>query len=144
MVLTGCASGIGLHLAQQLVRAGHRLLVTDINDEALVTQFAQFPATQVLVSRLDVRDAAGWEAVLEQAEERLGGLDVVMNIAGYLRPGYIHQIEVEEIARHLDINTTGVVLGTRAAARRMVRRGGGHIINIGSLAALAPVPGLSL
>src|SRR5205085_5137897 len=71
-----------------------------------------------------------------------GRVDVLMNVAGYLLPGYIHETSADQIERHMDINAKGLMLGTQAAARVMVRQGQGHIINIASMAALAPVPGL--
>ncbi len=67
-----------------------------------------------------------------------------LNVAGYIRPGRAQNVEVEDVDRHFDINVKGVVFGTRAAARVMIEQGGGHIINIASLASLAPVPGISL
>ena len=67
-----------------------------------------------------------------------------MNVAGYLKPAYTRDLTAKDLDLHLDVNVKGVVFGTRAAARRMVPAGRGHIINIGSLASLAPVPGLSL
>ena len=67
---------------------------------------------------------------------------MLLNVAGYLKPAWVQDIELRDIALHLDVNVKGTVLGTRAAARRMLARGRGHIVNIGSLASLAPVPGL--
>lgn len=146
-LITGCASGIGRHLAGVLVGRGERVMMTDINEEALAVYAASLlpaPGGQVLHRRLDVRDPAAWDATVAAAEAELGGLDVLLNVAGYLRPGLAHEATPEEVSLHLDVNAKGVIYGTQAAARRMVARGAGHIINIGSLAALSPVPGLSL
>jgi 3-oxoacyl-[acyl-carrier protein] reductase len=82
--------------------------------------------------------------VLDAAESTFGPVDHLLNVAGYLRPAWVTAIDPVDVDRHYDINVKGVVLGTHAAAKRMVNRGRGHIINIGSLASLAPVPGLSL
>jgi 3-oxoacyl-[acyl-carrier protein] reductase len=68
----------------------------------------------------------------------------MMNVAGVLRSGYCWESTAADIDFHLDINAKGAMLGTQAAARVMVSQGHGHIINIASLAGLAPVPGLSL
>jgi 3-oxoacyl-[acyl-carrier protein] reductase len=146
MVLTGCASGIGRHLAAALSARGHRILATDIDDKALAAEAARrgFPPDRVLVRKLDVRSEADWDAALDAATAAFGGVDVVFNIAGALRPGYVHELAAKDIDLHLDVNVKGVVLGTRAAARRMMPVGKGHIINFGSLASLVPVPGLSL
>jgi 3-oxoacyl-[acyl-carrier protein] reductase len=98
----------------------------------------------VLTRRLDVRSETDWESAIDAAIEAWGAIDVVMNIAGYLRPGYAKEVTLRDIELHLDVNVKGTILGTRAAARRMVAARRGHIINFGSLASLAPVPGLCL
>ena len=50
----------------------------------------------------------------------------------------------EDVHRHFDVNVKGVIFGTRAAAARMIPQGHGHVVNIASMAALAPIPGLAL
>ena len=143
-VLTGCASGIGRHLAGELLRRGHRVLATDVDGTALERTAAEWPG-EPLTATLDVRDANGWRAVLDQAEEAWGGIDGVFNIAGVLRPGEVQSLTPEDVDLHFDINVKGVILGTRAAARRLVvAEAGGHIVNIASIASLAPIPGMSL
>ncbi len=146
VLLTGCASGIGRHLACRLAEDGYRVLATDIDEEGLaaLAEEPEFRAGQAFTRRLDVCEHEPWEETIAEALERWGRLDIVMNVAGYLLPGFIHATKAEEVDRHIDINTKGVIFGTRAAARVMVEQGEGHIINVGSLASLAPVPGLSL
>jgi 3-oxoacyl-[acyl-carrier protein] reductase len=146
MLLTGCASGIGRHLTGALEARGHKILATDINDQALSVEAdrCRWTPERVVRRRLDVRSEADWEAALDAMTEAYGGVDVVINIAGFLRPGYVQDFTAQDIDLHMDVNVKGVVLGTRAAARRMIPTGKGHIINFGSLASLAPVPGLSL
>src|SRR5215472_15441003 len=143
-VLTGCASGIGRHLTGALTLRGHRVLATDINMAALEECAHAWNAEQVAIRALDVRDADGWDRVLKEAAARFGRVDVVMNIAGYLRSGWVHEMPPEEVQRHIDINTKGVIFGTQASARYMMAQRQGHIINIASLAALVPVSGLAL
>ncbi|UQA58283.1 SDR family oxidoreductase [Polyangium aurulentum] len=146
MVLTGCASGIGRHLAGALSRRGHRVLATDLDERTLAARAEEdcWDKQRVRLARLDVRRAEEWEAALDLAEKELGGMDVLMNVAGALRPGWVQEITPADIDLHIDVNVKGTMLGTHAAAVRMVRRGAGHIVNFGSLASLAPVPGLAL
>ncbi|HSW14152.1 MAG TPA: SDR family oxidoreductase [Solimonas sp.] len=144
-LLTGCGSGIGRNTAMALVRRGDRVCATDINAEALAILCKELGTPKNLRTELlDVRDPQAWEALVGKLATDWGRVDVVMNIAGYLKPGYVHEESPEEVHRHFDINTKGVVFGTQAAARQMLRQGGGHIINIASLAGIAPVPGLNL
>lgn len=140
--LTGAASGIGKHLAKALAGRGNKVLATDIDERGL----AALPSSsgRLIAQRLDVTRAEDWEKALDAAERSFGLPDVVLNVAGYLKPGFIHEVDDRAIDLHLDVNIKGVILGTRAAARRMVVRGAGHIINFGSLASLAAVPGLCL
>jgi 3-oxoacyl-[acyl-carrier protein] reductase len=145
-VVTGCASGIGKQLTGALARDGHRVLATDVRLDALRAAAAEgaWSEERVHLRALDVRDAAAWDATVDEAVAAFGRVDVVMNVAGYLKPGYVVDTVPEDVDRHLDINTKGVIFGTRAAARHMLTQGGGHVVNIASMAALAPVPGISL
>jgi 3-oxoacyl-[acyl-carrier protein] reductase len=97
-----------------------------------------------MVLRLDVVDPVSWESALESAESRLGAMTHLVNNAGVLSPDWVVNLGDVDIHRQIDVNVKGVILGTRAAARRMKARGSGHIVNIGSLASLSPVPGLSV
>jgi len=146
MLLTGCASGIGRHLAGALSARGHRILATDVNEEGLARAAKErgWDPARVTTHRLDVRSEEAWEAALDAAERAFGGLDVLLNVAGFLQPAYVRDIAVKEMELTFDVNVIGVVLGTRAAARRMVPKGAGHVVNVGSLASLTPVPGLSI
>jgi 3-oxoacyl-[acyl-carrier protein] reductase len=145
MLLTGCAGGIGRHLAGVLSRRGHHVVATDLDEAALAREAESrgWDRAKVTLRRLDVRREDEWEAALDAAFA-IGPVDVVMNIAGYLQPAYVADVAGRDVDLHLDVNAKGTILGTRAAARRMIPRRAGHIVNIGSLASLAPVPGLSL
>jgi 3-oxoacyl-[acyl-carrier protein] reductase len=145
-LVTGCASGIGRDLASAIVEGGDRLVATDIDAAALAAAAREqaWPSEAHRRVRLDVTDAAQWRAAFAAATEAFGPVDVLVNMAGFLRPGYVHELSEDDIAHHLDVNVRGVMLGTHLAAQAMRARGSGHIVNVASLAALAPIPGLSL
>jgi 3-oxoacyl-[acyl-carrier protein] reductase len=144
-MVTGAASGIGRHLVGASVRRGWRVLAADLRTDALAEAAAADGWGEAVERRaFDVRDPAAWEAVVAHAVDVLGGLEVLVNCAGYLQPGWIHEVAADEVDRHLDVNVKGVVHGTRAAAAAMVPAGRGHVVNVASLAGVAPVPGLSL
>ena len=84
--------------------------------------------------KLDVTDADSFSGFLDDVERQLGPIDVLINNAGIMPLGRIVD-EADAVTRRiLDINVYGVVLGSKLAARRMVPRGRGHIINVASLA----------
>ena len=148
--LTGAASGIGQHMADRLIAQGHRVFATDVNYESLAAHAAlsRWPLDRCRLRRFDERNAADWPLAIEEAVKAFSRIDVLMNIAGYMLAGWAHEASSESVERHLDINVKGVIFGTQAAARLMLRqnngRGGGQIINIASLSALAPIPGIAV
>jgi 3-oxoacyl-[acyl-carrier protein] reductase len=144
-LITGCASGIGRHLAERVVAAGHCLLATDVDAAALadVAKQGDWPPTRVETLRLDVCDPDAWREAIDRIVARWGRIDVLMNVAGVIQPGYVHEITADKMLCHLDVNARGTMLGTQAAARQMVQQRHGHIVNIASMAALAPVPGIA-
>lgn len=147
-VLTGAASGIGRHLAHTFARQKKNLALTDVNVAGLKSLEKELRAAgvegELLLRPLDVRQAKDWARLMDDVFKRFGRLDVLLNIAGYIRPGYVHEIEPDDAHRHFDINAKGVIFGTREAARLMTVQGRGHIINFASLAGVAPIPGIAL
>jgi 3-oxoacyl-[acyl-carrier protein] reductase len=145
-LVTGCASGIGRELADALVALGARLLASDRDIEALRrhAEHEGWPEDRTRTRLLDVTDPKHWASAVDEAREHFGRLDVLVNVAGYLMPAWVHEIDDASVHRHLDVNLKGVVFGTRAVSGTMLEQGTGHVVNVASLAALAPIPGLSL
>ena len=145
-LITGCASGIGRKLSARLIHLGYRVLATDVNLPELkkMQKEGDWNRAQVHIQKLDVRSESSWDRAVSAAMKKWNRLDVLINNAGYLKPGFIHETAAEQIHLHMDINAKGVMLGTRAGARVMTEQGRGHIINIASLAGVAPVSGLDL
>jgi 3-oxoacyl-[acyl-carrier protein] reductase len=144
VLVTGASSGIGRRLAELLVEGGDRVLALDVDEVALRDLSRRWPAERTGARRLDVRDPDGWRAALDDARGRWGRIDVLLNVAGVLVPGKAHETPIEAIERQVDVNAKGLMLGTRLAAEVMVRQGAGHVVNVGSLAALVPVPGIGV
>ncbi len=145
-IVSGAASGIGRHMAGVLGQAGHRLLLTDIDEpglRALVIEHGWQTRDDILIHKLDVRDAAGWQTLIDTAVNRFGAIDHMLNIAGYLRAGYINNIDPDVIDKHIDINVKGMMYATRVGARQMIKQQRGHILNVASIAAVSHVPGLA-
>lgn len=144
ILLTGAASGIGRHLTGVLAKRGHLVLATDLSQDGLAKARVEdaWPDS-VLTTYLDVTSDGDWAAAFDLADVRARGVDVLLNVAGFLSPGFTVDLDPDDIDRHLGVNVRGTILGTREAARRMIAaRNPGHIVNFGSLASLSPVPGL--
>src|SRR5690606_16602687 len=115
--LTGCASGMGLHLTDAFLRRGYRVVATDIDEVGLQARARErnWPAEALLLRALDVRDVRAWEAVAEEVAGQWGRLDILVNNAGYIRPGFLQETGADEVDLHLDINLKGVIHGSRVA-----------------------------
>jgi NAD(P)-dependent dehydrogenase (short-subunit alcohol dehydrogenase family) len=141
VIITGGARGIGLATATRLHRLGAKVAIGDI-DEATVKDSGSALGLQVY-GKLDVTDPESFGDFLDQVERQMGPIDVLINNAGIMPTGPIVD-ETDKVTRRiLDINVYGVVLGSKLAAQRMVKRGTGHVINIASLAGETPTPGLA-
>src|SRR5690606_19815192 len=134
---TGCASGIGRHLAGVLSAKGCKVIATDINYKELEKLLPVWKSENIKIKNLDVRSLQSWQETVNYTVETWGRIDVLINIAGYLLPGFVHNLSEDDINKHLDINTKGVIFGTRAAVKKMLHQRSGHIINISSLAGIA-------
>lgn len=146
VLITGCASGIGRHLAGCFAAVGEQVLATDVNEAGLRQAAAEdlWPRDNVECRTMDVTSADAWQETIYHATKTHGSLDIVLNVAGYLKPGWLKDLDPGEIDRHFDVNVKGVALGSMLSAQVMTEQGRGHIINIASLAGLAPIPGLGL
>jgi short-subunit dehydrogenase len=138
-VVTGAARGFGREIARRLVARGHRVLITDLDADAVTAAAAELGATAVTA---DAR-VPGDHARVAAAAAELGPVGVWVNNAGVLRAGQSWEQPDEDIALQVDVNLLGVVHGSRAAVRVMRKRGG-HLLNIASMSAHGPVPGLAV
>lgn len=134
IVITGAASGIGAATAQRLRRAGAQVLIGDITDCA--ESAAQWGCT---FRHTDVSDAGQFAALLDEAMERHGRLDVLVNNAASAGVHDMAEADAERAARYYRINALSVLVGMREAARRMER--GGAIVNVASLSGARGTPG---
>jgi len=145
-IITGAASGIGCRLVTLLAQGGHFVLAADVDADGLARAATEcaWPEARVATIRHDVASPESWSRVMAVAAERFASLDWLVNVAGVLRVEPVAELRPESVAMQLDVNTKGVILGTQAAAAVMVRQGRGRIVNVASMAALAPVPGISV
>jgi NAD(P)-dependent dehydrogenase (short-subunit alcohol dehydrogenase family) len=141
IAVTGGARGIGHATAKTLRQLGAKVAIGDV-DEAAVKE-AGTDLDVGFYARLDVTDRQSFTTFLDDVERELGPVDVLVNNAGVCPAGRFVDEPDEITQRTIAINIFGVILGTKLAAERMVKRRKGHIINIASLAALGAVPGIA-
>lgn len=139
-VVTGGARGIGRGIAVRLVERGYAVVLTDIDGEAARRTAAEIGASEGLAQ--DVREEGSHAAVAEAAA-RHARPAVWVNNAGVGDPGSLGELSSEAVHRVVDVNLKGVLWGMRAALEAFGSRPG-DIVNISSLSAMGPVPGLTV
>jgi NAD(P)-dependent dehydrogenase (short-subunit alcohol dehydrogenase family) len=135
-LVTGGAQGIGLACVEALLQAGAHVVVADLvgsrmeaTHEALLTQGHSVDAVAI-----DIADSASVEAVASKIEEQTGGVDILVNCAGVGMSGVGAEDITDEIwRRHIAVNLDGTFFCCRSFGRRMLERGRGSIVNIGSM-----------
>ncbi len=139
-VVTGAGRGIGRGIAEQLVRRGYAVVVTDVDGDAARRTAQEVGAVEAFEQ--DVRDEHSHAGVADAAA-RHGRVAVWVNNAGVGDDGTLEQLSSEAVRRLVDVNLIGVVWGMRAALDAFGFEGG-DIVNVASASALGPVPGLSM
>jgi len=139
-LVTGCSTGLGRALAAELINRGMRVAATARRVETLDPLFLRASA-DTLALPLDVTDRAQIHDVVARVEERFGGIDVLVNNAGY---GYIAAIEEADEAAYRDLfeaNVFGLMATTRAVLPGMRARRCGHVVNVSSVGGMVGNPG---
>jgi 3-oxoacyl-[acyl-carrier protein] reductase len=145
-VVTGGTRGIGRSIAAALSGQGGNVLISGRSGseaERVAAELTRQGPGKCAGTVCDVRRYEQVEAMLGRAAETFGGLDILVNNAGIAGKGAVAEIPLELWHAVLDTNLTGVFYCCRAAIPWMRKRGGGFIINIGSLAGVNPIPTLS-
>lgn len=153
--LTGGASGVGQHLALVFTAQGHNVYAADVNAAGLEKTIELYKERGSNVNKgklftgvLDVGKGDQWTTNLKSAFAKLGGLDVLMNVAGLAIPELTFDATEKTIDLQLNVNTKGVMLGTSFGGKMMmdqIKQYGGscHIINFASMGAIAPCKGMT-
>jgi NAD(P)-dependent dehydrogenase (short-subunit alcohol dehydrogenase family) len=139
VAITGGARGIGKATATQLVRAGARVAIGDL-DVGLARKTAEELGDAVTAYELDVTSRESVARFLDSVEADIGPLDVLINNAGIMPLGAFLDETDGSAARQLDINVHGVIFGMKEALPRMLARGEGHVVNLASVAGKGGFP----
>ena len=137
-LISGGARGMGAAEARMFAREGARVIIGDVLEaegrqvEAEITE----AGGEALFVHLDVTSEASWDAAVGAAVARFGKLDVLVNNAGIVARGHLLDSSLDEWNRVMNVNSTGVYLGTKTAIPEMLKAGGGSIVNISSMSGM--------
>jgi len=140
--VTGAGSGFGRVLCLALARRGYKIAATDINANAAseTALMIKKAAGEAEGARVDVTRPEDLESGAERFCKEWGGIDLLINNAGVAVVGKLHEVKVEDWQFIVNTNLLSVVHGCRAFIPRMMQQGGGHIINVASLAGIVSLP----
>jgi NAD(P)-dependent dehydrogenase (short-subunit alcohol dehydrogenase family) len=133
--ITGAGRGLGADIAQAALRAGDRV-VAAARKRSAVNEKPGPDNDRLLSVELDVTDAAQAQKAVDAAVARFGGIDVLVNNAGYGQLGYFEEVSVEDLNRQFATNVFGVFNVTRATLPVMRAAKRGRIFNLSSLAGI--------
>ncbi len=144
-IVTGTSRGLGKTFARALAEAGADLVLTSRNRASLKEFEAEIQVIgrRALCVELDVRDHVSIEKMVASAEEEFGHLDILVNNAGCNIRKPAIDVTWDDWNQILDTNLRGSFFVAQAVARRMIARGYGRIINIGSVTSVAGYAGLA-
>lgn len=136
-IVTGSTKGIGLAIAESLHREGAQLVISARNQKEIsetVGRLSSTGAAKVVGIKCDVQDKKDVEALVKFAASELGGLDILINNAGIGVFNTVEEMAPSDWKRVITTNLDSLFYGCHYAIPEMKKRGGGFIINIGSLA----------
>lgn len=135
-LVTGCSTGFGRVLCQELVQRGENVVATARKVESI----RDLQSPNCLIVRLDVTDQDSIDDTVAKAIEKFGRIDVLVNNAGYGEMGAIEEFETDRARSQFETNVFGVLNVQRAVLPHMRNQGGGHVIQISSISGLASYP----
>jgi 3alpha(or 20beta)-hydroxysteroid dehydrogenase len=135
-IVTGAAQGQGAAIARAFVEEGAQVVIADVADEP-GKLLADELGEHAYFAHHDVSDEASWTAVVDEANERFGPVNVLVNNAGLLRFGEVEKQDMDEYDLLVRVNQRGCFLGMKAVVRTMRKNGGGSIVNASSIEGLA-------
>ena len=140
-LITGSSRGLGRALAEAVLEAGHNLVATARNPEALRDLVDRYPERARAVA-LDVTDRAAAADAVRATVDAFGRLDVLVNNAGYANVNSIEDFDEDDFRAQLETNLWGVINVTRAALPVLREQGSGHVIQVSSVGGRVTSPGI--
>lgn len=141
IVVTGAASGIGLHTARLFAQEGAAVLLIDRDGGRLAAAAAE---TGGHPEAADITDEAAVAAAIARGANALDGIDGVVNAAGIMMRGLVAEVPAEAWRRVLEVNLTGTYIVVRSCLPWLTKQGSATVVNIGSAQGLLPnAPGFT-
>jgi NAD(P)-dependent dehydrogenase (short-subunit alcohol dehydrogenase family) len=140
--ITGTSKGFGRDWAVAALERGDQVVAT-ARDLSTLDELKDRFGDAVLPLTLDVTQRAGAFEAVETAEKHFGGVDVVINNAGYGHFGFAEEVSEQEWRDQIETNLFGAVWVTQAALPVLRRRGGGRILQVSSIGGISAFAGLS-
>lgn len=137
VLLTGTSTGLGDAAARLFFEKGWNVVAT-ARDAQAAARGIEHP--RLLRAHLDVTNPRSVEAAFDEAEDRFGLVDVVVNNAGVGLGGPLERIELAQLREHLEVNVVGIAIVCQVAIPRMRSRGAGLLINVSSAAGRVGLP----
>jgi NAD(P)-dependent dehydrogenase (short-subunit alcohol dehydrogenase family) len=139
-LITGCSTGLGRALAEAVIAAGHNAVIT-ARDVGMVSDLAADNTDRVLALPLDVTETAQVTKTVSQAEEKFGGIDVLVNNAGYGYRAAVEEGDDSDIRTLFETQFFGAVAMIKAVLPGMRARRSGAIVNISTIGVQIMPPG---
>jgi len=139
-LITGASRGLGRAFTEEALKAGHRVVATARNSEHLADVASKF-GESVRTVPLDVRNEAQAKYVVDAAIQTFGGLDVLVNNAGYGNVSSVEDTSLADFRAQIETNLFGVIIMTKAVLPHFRERRAGHFIQISSIGGRVGPPG---
>ncbi|CAI1506908.1 oxidoreductase [Serratia proteamaculans] len=142
LFITGVSSGLGRALAEEALKAGHRVVGTLRNQQAK-DEFEALAPGRSFGRILDVTHFAAVTPLVDAVEQELGAVDVLVNNAGYGHEGIMEESQLSEAIHQFEVNVFGAVAVIKAFLPYFRTRRAGHILNVTSMGGFITLPGIS-
>ena len=143
VIVTGASMGIGAATAQVFAEAGAKLVLAARSADKLAAVAQRMPAqAETLVVPTDMTDQAQVQALIDQAYDRFGQIDILINNAGQAAAGAVATVNPDHYRQIIELNLLGPLHAMQAVIPKMKAQGGGVIVNISSSVSKMAIPGI--
>lgn len=146
VLITGASTGLGLALTKELLRSDsfHVIATARLSSLHRFEDMGFFETENLWIRPLNVLSKSDRDSVISEAIERLGGIDVLVNNAGYCLRGVVEQVNETERLKQIDTNFRAPMAFIRGVLPHMRKKRSGHIINISSVGGMMAMPTMSI